>query len=187
MDRYYRDLSHLPPDERNATDFDSPQAIEIELLAEHLVALVAGRSVRTPNYDFATHTRVGPGTLMEPAPVLLVEGLFCLAHERLRQQLDWSVFVETPDRTCLERRVARDVADRGRTAEQVREQYARQVRPAAERLVLPSLRYARRIVSGTMLPAWLCDTVLGDLEALAIERRESESPRHAAFATMTGY
>ena len=171
MDRYYRDLRNLPPEERDRTDFDAPEALEMGLLVEHLGRLAAGHDVRLPTYDFATHTRIGAGTHLAPAPVVLVEGIFCLVSDQLRRQLDWSVFVMAPDETCLERRLARDVIARGRTAEQVREQYIQQVRPAAERIVLPSARHARRVLSGTRSLDELCGMVLDDLGALTAGAR----------------
>lgn len=166
MDRYYHDLSDLSLRERSACDFDAPDALDVSCLVHQVRSLGQGEAVRIPHYDFATHTRVPPGHELTPGRVLLVEGIFCLVYPELRELLDWSVFVDAPDRVCLERRLARDVVERGRSEDQVLEQYRRFVRPAAERIVIPSARHADRILTGTFTVDELCGQVLADLAAL---------------------
>lgn len=168
MDRYYRDLSDLSLPERGARDFDAPDALDVSCLVCQVRSLGQGEAVRIPHYDFATHTRVPPGSELTPGRVLLVEGIFCLVYPELRELLDWSVFVDAPDRVCLERRLARDVEERGRSEAQVLEQYRRFVRPAAERIVIPSARHADRILTGTFTVDELCGQVLDDLAALGV-------------------
>lgn len=164
MDRYYHDLGHIAPAQRGARDFDSPDALDEALLVDQLRRLSRGDSVWVPDYDFVTHTRVPPGKWVEAPPVLLVEGIFCLVSAELRRMLTWSIFVSTPDRVCLERRLARDVGERGRTAQDVLAQYERYVRPAAERVVRPSAAHARSIVSGTRPVDLLCGEITTALE-----------------------
>lgn len=164
MDRYYRDLSDLAPHDREACDFDAPDALDVPCLVHQVRRLGRGEPVEVPHYDFVTHTRAGASELV-PGRVLLVEGIFCLVYEELRELLDWSVFVYAPDPVCLERRLARDVDQRGRSEEQVLAQYHRFVRPASERIVIPSARHANRILTGTFSVDELCGTVLDDLAA----------------------
>lgn len=163
MDRYYHDLGHVPPAERGARDFDSPDALDVALLVDQLACLSRGDSVWVPEYDLVSHTRIAPGKWVEPPPVLFVEGIFCLVYAELRRLLTWSIFVSTPDPVCLERRLARDVGERGRTREDVLAQYARYVRPAADRVVRPSAAHARCVVNGTRPVDLLCDEITAAL------------------------
>ncbi len=148
LDSYYRSSSHLPLEERQKLNFDRPDALEWELLREHLQAMTEGRAFDEPTYLFAHHTR-GPETRrIEPAEYLIVEGLFVLYWPELRAILNTTVYVETDPDVCYSRRLQRDVAERGRTPEYVREQYESTVRPGAEQFVFPTKRYADLVVSG---------------------------------------
>lgn len=145
-DAYYRDLAHLPLAERAAFNFDHPDALESELLAAHLTRLRNGHPVEVPMYDFSTHTRCSTGRPLDPAPVVLVDGVLVLAVERLREELDLMVFVETDPLERLRRRVRRDVRDRGRTPTSVRQQWDATVHPMYERYVAPSRAHAHVLV-----------------------------------------
>lgn len=147
-DDYYRDLSHLPLNQRPVQDFDDPQALETDLLLAHLQALRRGEVVQRPVYDFTTHTRAPHTEAVAPAPVVILEGIFILAVPALRDACDLRVYVDTPPDICLARRILRDVQERGRTVQSCIEQYLRSVRPAQEALVLPSRRYADLIATG---------------------------------------
>ncbi len=153
MDSYYRDLAHLPPAERAAVNFDHPDAVDWETLLEHMAARSAGRSVSVPRYDFATHTRRTEPQAVLPSASTILEGLFALWHPRLRGILDFAVFVDAPDGVCLQRRLARDTAERGRTPESVRLQWDRHVLPMFRRHTLPTRRHADFIVNGEIPPA----------------------------------
>lgn len=152
MDSYYRDLAHLPPAERAAANFDVPDAVDWETLLEHLAALRAGRSVPVPRYDFRTHTRLAEPRIVGPSATTVLEGIFALWHPRLRAMLDTAVFVDAPDGVCLQRRTARDTADRGRTPESVRLQWERHVLPMFRRHTEPTRRHADCIVNGEARP-----------------------------------
>ncbi len=152
LDAYYRDLAHLPPDERDAVNFDLPQAIDWETLLEHLNARRAGRSVPVPRYDFQTHTRLLEAHVVGPSAATLLEGLFALWHPRVRAMLDCAVFVDAPDDVCRERRIARDTAERGRTPESVRLQWERQALPMFRRHTSPTRRFADFIADGEAPP-----------------------------------
>lgn len=147
QDSYYRDLSHLSPAERAGANFDHPDAVEAELLAAQVRALKQGVQVECPVYDFATHTRCGCRMLV-PAALVLVEGILVLHWEVLRGLFDLSVFVEQPEQVRYERRLRRDVRDRGRTPESVEKQFASTVSPMHLRFVEPCREYADFIVAG---------------------------------------
>ena len=149
LDRYYRDLSHVPPEERARVNFDSPEALDHELIIEQVASLRNNGAVRLPVYDFATHTRIRRTEVLRPADVVIVEGLFTLYWPGLRELLGTKVFVDMNDKVCLARRQARDVRERGRTPESVMEQYAEVVAPMAMRYVRPTVVYADVLVSGT--------------------------------------
>lgn len=148
MDAYYRDLARLAPTERAQMNFDHPDAIDHERLVADLERLAAGEAVARPVYRFATHTRAPETERVDSAPLLIVEGLLALYWEAVRRLLRAAVFVDLADEVCMGRRLARDVAERGRTAAAVRAQYAETVRPMRERYVMPTRRFADLVLSG---------------------------------------
>ncbi len=150
LDRYYRDLSHLLPDARANVNFDEPAALEHELLIAHLRDLREGRGVAVPTYDFSIHTRTAETWSLAPSPVVVLEGLFTLYWPELRELLDTTVYVELDESMCLQRRLERDVQERGRTPESVIVQFRGTVAPMAERYVLPSRHHADVLISGSM-------------------------------------
>jgi uridine kinase len=153
LDSYYRDLGYLPLEERKRKNFDDPAMIENRLLASHIAVLAAGRAIERPVYDFATYTRlegktetVGPVSGQDS--VILVEGLFTLYFPELRPFYHFSVFVDTPDDVCFARRMKRDVEERGRVPESVRQQYDATVRPCGLAFVRPLIDFADLVVEG---------------------------------------
>src|SRR5271166_3159889 len=142
LDRYYRDLSHISPEERGRVNFDDPAALEDELLVAQVEQLREGRSVEIPLYDFSVHTRSRETQLFRPAQFVIVEGLFTLYWPSLRRLLDTRVYVDMTDDICLQRRQERDVRERGRTPESVLEQFRATVAPMAERYVRPTQAHA---------------------------------------------
>jgi uridine kinase len=148
LDSYYRDLSHLPLEERALINFDEPASIDDELFLTHCAHLAAGVAIDVPQYDFSCHTRV-PGTQrIEPGEAVIIEGLFTLYWTALRQLLHLSIYVDLEDETCFARRLARDVRERGRTPQSVEQQYAATVRPMAERYIWPTRRHATLFIRG---------------------------------------
>jgi uridine kinase len=146
QDSYYRNLKDLPLDYRKVANFDHPDAIDNDLLVNHVRKLKAGEAVELPIYDFRTHMR-SPETLrVEPKPIVIVEGILIFAEPRLFEQLDIKVFVDTPDDIRFIRRLRRDMDERGRTLESVIEQYMATVRPMHMQFVEPSKRYADVII-----------------------------------------
>ena len=147
-DDYYRDLHHLSPEERAAVNFDHPAALDLETLAEDLAALRRGRAVEVPVYDFATHTRGPNPRRLEPAGLVVAEGVLLLHAPQVRAQFDLKVYVDAPLDVCLLRRLRRDILERGRSVAAVLTQYEESVRPMALAYVIPQARLADRTVSG---------------------------------------
>jgi uridine kinase len=145
-DAYYRDQGHLAPDERAAINYDHPSALESALLAAHLRELRAGRAVEVPIYDFATHTRRRETRPVAPARVILVEGILVFSEPALREQMDIKLFVDTDPDIRLMRRIRRDLEERGRTFQSVRDQYYATVRPMHIEHVEPTRRWADLII-----------------------------------------
>lgn len=148
LDSYYRGMEDIPLEERKKVNFDHPDALDWELLHEHLQAIANGRAFEEPVYSFADYARAAETRRIEPSEFLIVEGLFVLYWPELRDMLDTKVYVETDPGVCFERRLRRDVAERGRTPESVCEQYERTVRPSAEWFVIPTRKHADLVVSG---------------------------------------
>ncbi|GAA6733374.1 uridine kinase [Thermus oshimai] len=148
MDHYYRDLSHLPFPERTRMNYDHPEAFDLELYLAHLEALLRGEGVEMPNYDFKAYTRA-PGTVrVGPAPVVILEGILVLWPEELRRRMDLKVYVDADADERFIRRLKRDVKERGRSLEEVVEQYLTRVKPMHLAFVEPSKRHADVILPG---------------------------------------
>jgi len=148
LDCYYFDRSNLPLEERERLNFDDPSMLDWDLIVRQIAGLAAGEAVELPVYSFATHTRLQETVPVEPSRWMVVEGIFALHDPRLRQLYDASIYVDAPDAVCLERRIERDVATRGRTRESVIRQYDETVRPGAERFIVPTGQFADLTVSG---------------------------------------
>ena len=146
QDLYYRDLKDMPLDYRNAANFDHPDAVDNDLLVNHLKKLNAGEPVELPIYDFKTHSRLPATTRVEPTPIVIVEGILIFAEPRLLEQMDIKIFVDTPDDLRFIRRLRRDIAERGRTLDSVIDQYMATVRPMHMQFVEPSKRFADVII-----------------------------------------
>jgi uridine kinase len=145
-DCYYKDLAHLSAEQRAKVNFDHPDSLDNELFASHLDDLRAQRGIDKPQYDFATHTRAEVSLRVEPAPLIVVEGILVLADPGLRERMDVKVFVDTDSDIRVMRRIRRDLEQRGRSFAQVRQQYYETVRPMHLAFVEPSKRYADVIV-----------------------------------------
>jgi uridine kinase len=146
QDSYYRNLKDLPLDYRNIANFDHPDALDNDLLVNHVRKLKAGEAIELPLYDFKTHSRLHETRLVESKPIVIVEGILIFAESRLLEQMDIKVFVDTPDDIRFIRRLRRDLAERARTVESVIEQYLATVRPMHMQFVEPSKRYADVII-----------------------------------------
>jgi uridine kinase len=145
-DSYYRDLSHLPYDERIQVNYDHPDSLETSLLVEHLIALRQGQVVDVPVYDFTTYTRTPDRIRVAPARVILVEGILIFAEKALRDLMDMRLFVDADADLRFIRRLQRDLEERGRSLASVVNQYLSTVRPMHLEFVEPSKRYADVII-----------------------------------------
>ena len=145
-DAYYRDLSHLPLEERRAFNFDHPDMLENELMIAHLKQLLQGRSVQIPVYDFAQYIRTGQLKLIEPRRVILVEGILIFVDKQLRDMMDIKIYVDADPDLRFIRRLKRDISERERSINQVIDQYLDTVRPMHLEFVEPSKRYADVII-----------------------------------------
>ena len=171
LDFYYICLGHLPPADRALQNFDHPDSLEHTLLAEHVNSLADGHSVERPIYDFATHTRVPDRTqTITPTQVLIVEGILALHYESLRDLYDFSIYVNAPNQVCLNRRIYRDMRERGRTEESVRAQFEATAKPMADLYVIPSATHASITVEGIDALDWSIEQVLQRLHYLGLTR-----------------
>lgn len=145
-DSYYKDQSHLNPQERLKTNYDHPFAFDTPLLIQHLRALQRGQTINKPVYSFVEHTRLSETQLVHSRPVVILEGILILEDERIRDLLDIKVYVDTDADVRIIRRIIRDIRERGRTLESVVEQYLGVVRPMHLQFVEPTKRYADIII-----------------------------------------
>jgi uridine kinase len=145
-DAYYRDRPDLQPEERAQLNFDHPDSLEADLLVEHLSLLKQGERVDLPIYDFKTHRRLQSSRPIDAAPVVIVEGILVFVDPRVRERLDMKIFVDTDADIRVFRRIRRDMEQRGRTFESIRDQYYRTVRPMHLQFVEPSKRWADLII-----------------------------------------
>jgi uridine kinase len=155
-DAYYRDRGALPAAVRAGVDYDVPEAFDQDLFLAHLAALRAGVTIRPPQYSFETHCRIGDGEPVEPRAVVLVDGILLLWDPAVRAALDLSIFLDVPERLRLQRRVSRDISERGRTTAGVLAQFDATVRPAHAAYVEPTRALADLVLGN-----------LGRLEPLA--------------------
>jgi uridine kinase len=164
LDLYYRDLSQFPLDSRHKQNFDHPDSLESELIIEHVRALAHGEIIQRPVYDFSRHTRV-PDAFdpIAPARVVLVEGILALHYPELVPLYDFSIYVNAPNEICLNRRIYRDMRERGRTEQSVRDQFEATAKPMAEMYVLPSQAHATITVEGTEALDWSIEHILREL------------------------
>ena len=146
QDSFYKDLSHLSPEEREVRNFDAPDSIDFDTFVKCMEDLKAGKSVEIPIYDFKTHTRLKKTRTVTPKKIILVEGILLFTHSKLRKLLDTKIFLDVRGEERLLRRVQRDINERGRTLESVSKQYLTTVAPMYREHVQPSKQYANIIV-----------------------------------------
>jgi len=146
QDAYYRDLSHLPMEQRRVFNFDHPDAFDNQLMISHLDTLRSGQGVEKPTYSFKEYIRMSGTVRVEPARIIIVEGILVLATSELSKRMDVKIFVEAEDDIRFIRRLNRDVKERGRDIDAVVRQYLETVRPMHLTFVEPSKRYADVII-----------------------------------------
>jgi uridine kinase len=171
QDSYYKDSSHLPFEERAKQNFDHPDAIDSDLLIQHVEELLNGWTVDIPLYDFTTHTRRTETSRAGPHDIIVLEGILILDNPRLRELMDIKVYVDTDPDIRFIRRLKRDTAERGRTMQTVVEQYEKSVRPMHLQFVEPTKRYADIIVPEGGYNWVAIDLLKTKIEALLRERQ----------------
>ncbi len=145
-DSYYKDLSHIPYDERTGRNFDHPDAFDHDLLFSQMHDLLHGKSISHPVYDYKTHSRSSEIQTVEPQAIIVLEGILILNDPRLRELMDIKIFVDTAPDICFIRRLKRDIAERGRSVDSVINQYMETVRPMYFQFIEPSKRHADLII-----------------------------------------
>ncbi len=145
-DNYYRDLAHLPLEERARVNYDHPEAFETTLLVQQIEELRAGGAVDSPVYDYEQHRRRRAPQRLGPADIVLLEGILVLENEALRRRMDIRIFIDEDADERFMRRLLRDVRDRQRSVESVVEQYRATVKPMFQQFVEPTKRYADLII-----------------------------------------
>ncbi len=145
-DSYYRHFPDIPLEERKLINYDHPDSLDNELLVSHLDQLRSGETAQVPQYDFVTHLRQPESRRIPPTPVIIVEGILVFVDERIRERLALKVFVDTTADIRVFRRIRRDMESRGRTFDEIREQYYTTVRPMHLQFVEPSKQWADLIV-----------------------------------------
>ena len=146
QDSYYKDSSHIPPEERNKINFDEPDAIEWPLLVEHLQKLKEGKAIEMPTYSYLTCTRQPETVHVEPCDVVIVEGILVLTDPVMRDMMDVKCFVDADPDDRLIRVIARDCIERGRTPQIVIDRYQDVLKPMHSMYIEPSKRYADLII-----------------------------------------
>ena len=145
-DSYYKDIRDIPSSHDGLINFDHPDSLETPLLIEHIRQLKRWQAVEVPVYDFTTYCRTAQVRVVQPQPIILVEGILVFAEPELRKLFDVRIFVDTDPDIRFIRRLARDITERGRTVESVIDQYLNSVRPMHLDFVEPSKRYADVII-----------------------------------------
>lgn len=147
QDSYYKDSSHLPMEVRQQINFDHPDAIDFKLLCDQLKDLKNGKAIEQPVYSYITCSRSKTETVrVEPAEVIIIEGILVFTCKELRDQMDIKIFVDADDDDRLMRVMARDILERGKTVETVIERYTKTVKPMYLQFIEPSKRYADIII-----------------------------------------
>ncbi|HMY58158.1 MAG TPA: uridine kinase [Pseudomonadota bacterium] len=163
-DSYYRDRSDLTPAMAEQLNYDHPDSLETDLLVDQLRRLKSGQAIDMPQYDFKTHSRLKTRRRVEPAPVIVVEGILLFVEPDLRALLDIKLFVDTDADIRILRRIRRDLEHRGRTFQSIREQYYKTVRPMHLQFVEPSKRWADIIIPEGGENRVALDLVIGRLQ-----------------------
>lgn len=148
MDNYYKCLDHLSVEERAKVNFDSPEAFDIDLLVSDIISLKNGNNIECPLYDFEMHTRKAETRTLYAKNVIIVEGIFVLAIEKIRNTLDMKIFVDGDNDERLIRRIKRDIKWRGREIDDIVNQYTKFVKPMHEKYIEPSKKYADVVLNG---------------------------------------
>ncbi|MDD3142009.1 MAG: uridine kinase [Lachnospiraceae bacterium] len=145
-DSYYKAHDNMEYDERSRLNYDHPESFETERMAEDVRSLIKGRSIKMPIYDYANHNRSKETILINPKPVIILEGILILENKELRDLMDVKVYVDADADERLMRRIKRDMAERARSIDSILVQYTKTVKPMHEEFIEPSKKYADVII-----------------------------------------
>lgn len=177
QDSFYKNHADLTFEERSRLNYDHPEAFEWDLFLDVLLALKQGRHAVCPVYDFSTHSRLDRGTFLEPGPLVVVEGILVLHDPRIRDILDFKVFVDTDYDVRLIRRIRRDMSERARTLDSVLTQWEQTVKPMHELFVEPTKKFADIILPEGGLNKVGVETILAQVQAMvAADGRSNREP-----------
>ena len=146
QDSYYKDLKHLTIQERSSQNFDHPNSLDLDLLKKHLLTPKNGEEITQPIYDFNKHSRISSTKIIHPKEIIIVEGTLAVSKKMLHQLYDIIIYIDQDQNTCLERRIKRDIAERGRTEKCIIEQYNSTVKPMFEKFIYPCRQIAHEII-----------------------------------------
>lgn len=171
-DSYYRDQSHLPFEKRTAINYDHPDALDNDLLLEHLKQLRAFQPIEKPLYNFVSCTRSSETMRIEPKDIIILEGFLIFSDPRIRQMCDIKIYVDTDDDVRIIRRIERDLKERGRSLESIISQYFATVKPMHHQFVEPSKRFADIIIPYGGHNQIAIDMVLTQIKSKLNDNRE---------------
>ncbi|KAG9397530.1 Uridine kinase like [Carpediemonas membranifera] len=189
LDSFYHDLTEEQKLNPSAVNYDHPEMFDFDALIEVVQGLRRGEAVQVPVYDYVTSSRV-EYTTVPPADIVLIEGIFVLLHEELRDLFDLKIFVDTDSDERLARRIERDIAERGRTVQSVLTQYRQTVKPAHDDFIQPTMRNADVIVPRGVDNKSALDMIVSYLQFVVLQHSGMNSPAvsHAQLPSMNhGY
>ena len=172
QDSYYKDQGHLSMEERQALNFDHPDSIDWKLLVQQLRELKAGHAIDQPTYSYITCTRQPETVHVEPADIIIVEGILIFTCKELMKELDIKVFVDADDDDRLMRVITRDIVERGKNVEWVIDRYTKTVKPMYLQFIAPSKRYADIIVPQGGHNKVAINVLLSGIRKMAKEREQ---------------
>ena len=146
QDSYYKDNSDISYEDRCKLNFDHPDAIDFNLLHKHLKNLRKGGTVEQPIYDFKIHNRLKKTIQIKPKKILILEGILIMCHAEIRSIFDLKIFINANSKTRMERRIKRDIAERGRSRDEVLKRYIETLKPMHEKFIEPTKIYANYII-----------------------------------------
>ena len=166
QDDYYKSYDEIPFEERKKINFDHPDAVDMNLLLLHLKRLLKGQSIPMPRYDFIKHKRKTAKEVVRPSKVIILEGIMALEDERIRELASIKIFVESDDDTRFIRRLVRDMNERGRTVDDVIDQYLSTVKPMYHIFVKPTKRYADIIIPNDNSHSIAVDIIIAKIKTI---------------------
>lgn len=146
QDSYYKDNSDISYEDRCKLNFDHPDAIDFNLLHKHIKNLRKGETVEQPIYDFKIHNRLKKTIQIKPKKILILEGILIMCHAEIRSIFDLKIFINANSKTRMERRIKRDIVERGRSRDEVLKRYIETLKPMHEKFIEPTKIYANYII-----------------------------------------